>query len=235
MRTSTLADAPSGRQQPVRVRRHHRSSIVVVTSVLTLLAVAGGAAVALLDRPSLRPAAVAPAARPGGPLEVPAATMPPAMPATTAARTPVTAPAATVAQPAGQGGAAGPSAVLADGSYPVFIRKVDPAGRTMVVDVIQVFEGRAAFQAALADGLGREAAEVSDPYIRNQNPLLRTLPVARDATIKFLGTCEGPAMAPAVLKELAKRATTSEYSFYTLTVAGGSVHRIVEHQSRPAC
>ena len=223
MRTSTLADAPSGRQQPVRVRRHHRSTIVVATSALTLLAVAGGAAVALLDRPSPRPAAIV-----AGPPAAPAATTP--------SQTPVTAPAATVGQPAtGQGGASGPSVALADGSYPAFIRKIDSGRRTMVVDVIQAFEGKAALQAALADGLSREAAEIRDPYIRNQNSLLRTLPVASDATIRFMSTCERPATGPAVLSELARHATTSEFYFYTLTVSSGSVHRIVEHQAQPAC
>lgn len=229
MRTSTLADAPSGPQQPVRVRRHHRTAIVVITSALTLLAVGGGAGIALLDRPSPRSAAGAPATTAAGQLAAPAATTP----ATTAAQSPV---AATDGQPAaGQGGAAGPSTALADGNYPAFIRYIDTTRRTMVVDVIQVFEGPTAFQAALADGLDRQTAEIRDPYIRNQNPLLRTLPVAKDATIKFMGTCERPVTGPAVLSELAKHATTSEFYFYTLTVTGGSVHRIVEHQAQPAC
>ena len=227
MRTSTLADAPSGPQQPARVRRH-RATIVIVTSALTLLAVAGGAGIALLDRPSSRATAGAPATTVAGQLAAPAAT--------TAPQSPVTAPAATTAQPAaGQGGTAGSSTALADGDYPAFIRKIDTTRRTMVVDVIQVFEGPAAFQAALADGLDRETAEIRDPYIRNQNPLLRTLPVAKDATIKFMGTCERPATGPTVLSELAKHATTSEFYFYTLTVADGSVHRIVEHAAQPAC
>jgi hypothetical protein len=124
---------------------------------------------------------------------------------------------------------------LADGSYPAFIRKIDSGRRTMVVDVIQAFEGKAALQAALADGLSREAAEIRDPYIRNQNSLLRTLPVASDATIRFMSTCERPATGPAVLSELARHATTSEFYFYMLTVSSGSVHRIVEHQAQPAC
>jgi hypothetical protein len=228
MRTSTLADASSGPQQPGKVRGRHRPTIVLVTSALTLLAVAGGAGIALLDRPSARAGADPPAATVAGQLSTPADTTP----ATTAARTPVAGPGATAGQTGGRGGAA---AALADGSYPAFIRKIDPTRRTMVVDVIQVFEGPAAFQAALADGLDRETAEIRDPYIRNQNPLLRTLPVAGGATIKFMGTCERPATGPAVLSELAKHATTSESYFYTLTVADGSVHRIVEHQAQPAC
>jgi hypothetical protein len=215
MRTSTLADAPSGRTPPVRVRRHHPSRIVVATGALTLLAITAGAGIALVDRPALTPGT-------------------PTAPAV--ARTP----AGTTAQPvtpatAGQGGSARPALALADGSYPAFIRKIDTAHRTMVVDVIQVFEGKAAFQAGIEDGLGQDAAGARDPYIRNRNPLLRTLPVAQDASIQFRSACEGPTAARAVLGVLAKHATASEFFYYTLTISHGSVLRIVEHQAQPAC
>jgi hypothetical protein len=236
MRTSTLAEAPSGRTPPVRVRRHHRSRIVVATGALTLLAIAAGAGAALLDRPSLRPTAPARAAG------TPTAAQPSATPAaaTSAQDQGGAAGPAPAAQPVtgateGQGAATGPAVALADGAYPAFIRKVDSARRTMVVDVIQVFEGKAAFQAGIEDGLGRDAAAVRDPYIRNQNRLLRTLPIARQASIQFMGTCEGPAAGPAVLGTLARHATTSEFFYYTLTVRDGSVRRIVEHQAQPAC
>src|SRR6266704_1760930 len=82
------------------------------------------------------------------------------------------APAAPVvtATPAGPGAA--PVPVLADGTYPAFLRKVDPDHRTMVVDVVQVFEGDAAVQAAIEDGRGRTDAQYLAFYIRNQNSLL---------------------------------------------------------------
>lgn len=237
MRTSTLAEAPSGHTPPVRVRRHHRSRIVVATGALTLLAIAAGAGIALLDRPSPEPTTPARAA--GTPTVAQPSVTPAARGAQDHSGPAAAAPAATTAQPAtrateGQGGAAGPAVALADGSYPAFIRKIDSARRTMVVDVIQVFEGKAAFQAGIEDGLGQDAA-VRDPYIRNKNPLLRTLPIARQATIQFMGTCEGPAAGPAVLGTLARHATTSEFFYYTLTVRDGSVRRIVEHQAQPAC
>jgi hypothetical protein len=228
MRTSTLAEAPSGHTPPVRVRRHHRSRIVVATGALTLLAIAAGAGIALLDRPSPEPTAPARAAG------TPTAAQPSA--ATSAQDQ---GGAAAAAQPAtrasqDQGGAAGPAVALADGSYPAFIRRIDSARRTMVVDVIQVFEGKAARQAGIEDGLSPQDAS-RDPYIRNQNPLLRTLPIARQATIQFMGTCESPAGGPAALGTLARHATTSEFFYYTLTVRDGSVRRIVEHQAQPAC
>ena len=239
MRTSTLAEAPSGHTPPVRVRRHHRSRIVVATGALTLLAIAAGAGVALLDRPS--PELTAPARAAGTPAAQPSLTPAErgAQDQGGAAAPAAAAPAVTTAQPAThatqvQGGTAGPAAALADGSYPAFIRKVDSARRTMVVDVVQVFEGKAARQAGIEDGLSPQDAW-RDPYIRNQNPLLRTLPIARQATIQFMGTCEGPAAGPAVLGTLARHATTSEFFYYTLTVRDGSVRRIVEHQAQPAC
>jgi hypothetical protein len=215
MRTSMLAEAPSGHTPPARVRRHHRSRIVVAIGALTLLAIVAGTGVALLDRPSLEPTAPARAAG------TPTAAQPSATPATRATQD--------------QGGAAGPAVALADGSYPAFIRKIDSARRTMVVDVIQVFEGKAAFQAGIEDGLSQDAAAIRDPYIRNKNPLLRTLPIARQATIQFMGTCEGPPAGPAALGTLSRHATTSEFFYYTLTVRDGSVRRIVEHQAQPAC
>ncbi len=225
MRTSMLDGSPSRPRSPVSVRRHHRSTTVLVTGALTLLAVTAGAAVALVDRP-----------KPAAP---PAAAAGPATP-TTAGPALVTvgptggAPAAPVvtATPAGPGAA--PVPVLADGTYPAFLRKVDPDHRTMVVDVVQVFEGDAAVQAAIEDGRGRTDAQYLAFYIRNQNSLLRTLRVARDASITFFDTCEGPTATRAVLSELAKRAATLK-TYYSLTVLDGTVRRIVEHQTQPAC
>src|SRR6266542_1393946 len=108
-----------------------------------------------------------------------------------------------------------------------------PDRRTMVIDVIQVFEGKAAAEAAIQDGLSPADPEWMFLYIRNQNPRLRTLPIARDASIKLLGTCEGPAPR-AMLNVLARNAATNGY-YYSLTITDGSVRRIVEHQRQPAC
>lgn len=244
MRTPMLDEARSRPTTSVRARRHQRSRIVVATGALTLLAVTSGAALALTERRApaatpTRPAAVASATTAG-----PAAVGPTNLtPAAAAARSQgkSASPQATAvpATPASQGGAsqggAAPAPVLTNGTYPAFIRKVDADRRTMVVDVIQVFEDEAAVKAAIQDGRSREGAEYLITYIRNQNSQLRTLPVARDASIKFLNTCEGPTATHAVLSVLAKNATTSEAYYYLLTVSDGSVHRIVEHQAQPAC
>jgi hypothetical protein len=236
MRTPMLDRAPPRPTTPVGFRRHHRSRIVVVTGALTLLAVAAGAAVALTGRhvPAATPARPAAAASPT--IASPAAATPttvaptPAPSKGNATPTQVARVPATGANP----GAAPTRPVLADGTYPAYIRKIDLDRRTMVFDVIQVFEGEAAVKAAIQDGRSPGDAEYLSIYIRNQNSLLRTLPVARDASIKFLSTCEGPTATRAVLGEVAKHAAATGY-YYNLTVAGGSVRRIVEHYSQPAC
>src|SRR6266704_1393071 len=143
MRTSMLDGSPSRPRSPVSVRRHHRSTTVLVTGALTLLAVTAGPATPTTAGPAL--VTVGPT---GGA---------PAAPVVTAT-------------PAGPGAA--PVPVLADGTYPAFLRKVDPDHRTMVVDVVQVFEGDAAVQAAIEDGRGRTDAQYLAFYIRNQNSLL---------------------------------------------------------------
>jgi hypothetical protein len=228
MRTPVLDRAPSRPKAPARARRHHRSTIVVATGALTLLAVTAGAAVALVSRP----------ARP----EAPAAVASPASTPTTigpVVRTPAPdAPVATTPRQEAPGTpvshrAPAPDPVLANGTYPVFIRKLDADRRTMVVDVIQVFEGKAAAQASIEDGHTPYDPDYLFLYIRNQNPRLRTLPVAPDATIKLLSTCEGPAPR-AVLTLLAKHAATRA-SYYSITVKDGSVRRVEEHQTQPAC
>ncbi len=60
---------------------------------------------------------------------------------------------------------------LADGRQYVYAKSIDPAKRTIVVDVVQFLTGQAAEDAAKEDGNEVD----NDYYIRNQNPTLRTL------------------------------------------------------------
>jgi hypothetical protein len=130
--------------------------------------------------------------------------------------------------------------VLADGAYPAFIRDVDVDGRTVTVDVVQTFEGgKTAEQAALEDGLAPWKArryEYYPVYIRNENPLLRTLSVRRRVTIEFMGECEETAYGTSALRELADRAMPPSTDwYYTLTMRGDVVQRIDQHIAIPAC
>jgi hypothetical protein len=128
--------------------------------------------------------------------------------------------------------------VLADGRYDAYIREVNTRGDYLVVDLVQVFEGDAAVDAAVADGQSRETAQVLYTYIRNQNPRLRTLPMAADLRLDLRGIdCAAPASHQlAKLAADAKAMSGPQHTYYfTLTVAGGAVHRVQEFVAINAC
>jgi hypothetical protein len=126
-----------------------------------------------------------------------------------------------------------PKPVLADGHYDAYIRTVDRGHNRLVVDLVQVFHDQAAIDAAIADGKPRDIAQVLYTYIRNQNPRLRTLPLARPLRLDLLaGDCQAPVSKQ--LSTLVAHARTGR-SYFTLTVAGGAVQQIKEQQASPAC
>ena len=103
----------------------------------------------------------------------------PAPPAPSPAPKPIPAPVPTPKAP-----------VLADGRYDAYISRVEVPyeGGTsrLVVDLVQVFDGQAARDAAIADGVTRDKAQYLGVYVRNQNPRLRTLPLAGDVRLDLL-------------------------------------------------
>ena len=131
-----------------------------------------------------------------------------------------------------------PRPVLTDGRYDSYIRTVDSGRGRLVVDLVQVFEGQAAVDAAITDGMARDKAQYLGVYVRNQNPRLRTLPLARDLRLDLRGgDCEAP-----LNHQLAKLATDarlmsgSTHTYYfTLTVTGGAVHQVQETLAINAC
>jgi hypothetical protein len=124
---------------------------------------------------------------------------------------------------------------LADGIYPTYVRAVDVRGATVTVDVLQTFFGDAAHRAATQDGVPWSDVQYDPVYIRNVNPLLRALPVARDVHIKLMGICESPSRRIG-LREL-RSATTpfTDTFYYEVTVVGGSVERIQQLVAVSAC
>jgi hypothetical protein len=128
--------------------------------------------------------------------------------------------------------------VLADGRYDAYIRTVDTGRDRLVVDLVQVFQDKAAVTAAIADGRPRDTAQYLSVWVRNQNPRLRTLPLARDLRLDLgSGDCEAPRN-----HQLAKLATDARlmngptHAFYfTLTVRGGAVHQVQEFRTFNAC
>ena len=80
---------------------------------------------------------------------------------------------------------------LADGIYPTFVRRsVDVQGGTVSVDVLQVVRrrDRATPGSDRGSGVPGLTCGTTPLYIRNENPSLRTLPVARvTPQIRFIG------------------------------------------------
>jgi hypothetical protein len=123
---------------------------------------------------------------------------------------------------------------LADGRYDSYVRKVDPDRDLIVVDLVQVFTGDAAVRAAIEDGMDRDAAQVRDTYVRNQNDRLRTLEMASNVQLHLIGSCDSSGREE-LFSKLIKDANYGDLFYYTLRVQGGVVQRIDEHQAQPAC
>jgi hypothetical protein len=131
-----------------------------------------------------------------------------------------------------------PRPVLADGRYDSYIRTVDTRNQRLVVDLVQVFQGQAAVDAAITDGMARDKAQYLGVYVRNQNPRLRALPLARDLRLDLRGgDCEAPRNHQlAKLASDARLMSGSTHTYYfTLTVAGGAVHQVQETLAINAC
>jgi hypothetical protein len=197
--------------------------------VRIITAVAFAAAVAVTGC-AAHSTAAHPAAVPAAPVAAAPASPAPAL------ATPTPRPAAVSEQPA----PVAKPPVLADGRYDAFIRQVNTRGDYLVVDLVQVFEGQAARDAAIADGQSRDTAQYLGIYVRNQNPRLRTLPLAGDLRLDLQGGCEEP-----ISHQLAKLAAdaramsgvdnTDHMYYFSLTVAGGAVHRVQEFLAINAC
>jgi hypothetical protein len=103
-----------------------------------------------------------------------------------------------------------PGPVLANGRYDAYIRTVDPSRNQLVVDLVQVFDGQAARDAAIADGMARDQAQYLGVYARNHQ-LTKLATHARSMS--------GPIHT----------------SYFTLTVRAGAVHQVQEFLAINAC
>jgi hypothetical protein len=124
---------------------------------------------------------------------------------------------------------------LADGVYPTYVRAVDVDGATITVDVLQTFFGEDAHRAAIEDGVSWKDVQYNPVYIRNENPLLRTLPVARDVHIKLIGMCMAPSRWIG-LTQLEKEITPfTELFYYEVTMVDGSVTGVLQKVALAGC
>jgi hypothetical protein len=234
--SAPIFDRPPATSPSASATRRRRLPLLVVASLM--VAGAGlGTGVALATRHPAGPPAVAAAATGTGAVARAQPSGQPAMPV--GQSTPkADAKASKASGPAHRGPApvdtAGNAAVLPDGVHHAYIRRVDIARDRITVDVVQLFLDGDAVKAAVADGKSREDAQYLTVWLRNQNPRLRTLPLAADLRVRFHHTCEEPSDRRAELTRLAASARLGVY-FYSLTVHDGAVHAIKERQIIPAC
>jgi hypothetical protein len=216
--SATTPAAPSG---PSAGRRR-RAQLVLVASALVVVAAAVGTSLAIATRPVERPGA---AGVPGS------SAGQPAVAAQQATRPPAEAEAAAGAAPAATGALA-----LEDGDHDAYITGVDAANHRIVVDVVQVFHDDRAVKEAVADGKSPAEAKYLTTWVRNENPRLRTLPLAGDVQVKLRDTCgEGGGGRDAQLTRLAANARLNGTYYYRLTVDDGTVERIQERLAVNAC
>jgi hypothetical protein len=123
------------------------------------------------------------------------------------------------------GGATGEPAVLPDGRHPVYLKRVDPAGRTITFDLIQWYSGEDAAREAAKDH--QESPPPNDYYIRNVNPKLRTLPVGADATVTANQVAGSNKDVPVTLTRLAAL-TQKQRAVFWITVRQDQVVKISE-------
>jgi hypothetical protein len=220
-------DRPPGNSQSTSsgARRRRRPLLLVVATSLVVVAAAVGTSLALANR-SPRPPATA-VATPGA--------VTPNQPAGQVADQDTDANQPTASdRNTGAGTGVEQAPVLPDGTHHAYINKVDAGKDRIVVDVVQRFVDDEAVEAAIADGKSREEARFLTTWIRNQNPRLRTLPLAADLRVDLFQGCEEPTTRKALLDKLAANARSGAY-YYTLTVSGGAVSRIQERVAGNAC
>jgi hypothetical protein len=121
--------------------------------------------------------------------------------------------------------------VLADGRYPVRLKRVQVAQRTITVDVVQFFTGEAANRAAAQDGQ-QEIPVPNDYYIRNVSNRLRTLRLAPAADVALsrntLQDGIGGDPVPVTLAKLATYGPRFGSGVFWITVADAKVQRLEE-------
>lgn len=124
---------------------------------------------------------------------------------------------------------------LADGTYPAYLRKVVVEASTVRVDVIQVFLGDDARREARRDGMSWRDSRYLGLYLRNENPILRTLPVAGDARIEFVGGCIAEDTLGG-LRDLERESTPfTDVFYYDLVVEDGVVVDIAQRYAVEGC
>ena len=243
MSAPTLDRNPETTHATTRGRRRGLRQLMLVASALLVLAVAVGTSLAIATRPTTSQASaetgVAPsaaAADQNANADQGTAAQNANADQGTAAQPAQDNPAGTPTRSSGSGstGTNASGLALPDGDHDAYITKVDRANNRIVADVVQVFHDDAAVKAAIADGKSRSDAQYLTTWVRNQNPRLRTLPLASGLVVKLAGGCE-ESSRDQLLTTLASNASQKGVYYYTLTLSGGKVQRIQERLAINAC
>jgi hypothetical protein len=240
-RTSTQTGPSTG-------RRRRRTPLVLAASALAVLAIAVGTSLAIATRPDAPQATadsgVAPVAVADGQGGQNAnadqnATAQPAQGSqsgtATKSDTAARSDSGSDSKAGSSGSGAATSAALPDGTHTAYITKVDQVNDRIVVDVVQVFEGDRAVKEAIADGKPRSEAQYLTTWVRNENPRLRTLPMASGVVVKLWDSCEANGSGHNLLTMLSANASQKGTYYYALTVSHGKVTQIQERLAINAC
>ncbi len=113
--------------------------------------------------------------------------------------------------------------MLPDGRSPVILTSIDVAHRTITFDLIELYLGTQAAVEWKKDNPGQtEVPPLNGHYMRNNNPKLRTLPVAAGVVVKVLNESGDP--VPGTVISFADLASYRDFnSVFWLTVKGGEV------------
>jgi hypothetical protein len=125
--------------------------------------------------------------------------------------------------------------VLADGRHAAFLSRLDAGKRTLTFDKIEFLTGDAAKKAYLKENPGETDGPPNDYMIVNDNPLVRTLPIAGGATITIADVSGGALTSKkTTLAALPgyfateKGGTHLWHNPFWLTVKGGQIIKIEE-------
>jgi len=129
--------------------------------------------------------------------------------------------------------------ILPDGRSPVYLTKIDVSKRTITFDLIEFLTGDAAKQAWQKAHPGSSDGPDNDYYIVNDNPKLRTLPVANPVDFKVVDPEHPSGVADKTISFegatayfVALKPDQSDHKLYWdpfwITVSGGVVTKIEE-------
>jgi hypothetical protein len=120
-----------------------------------------------------------------------------------------------------------PATDLTDGKHYAELTSIDPTGRRVTLDKVEIYWHQPESQQACIEDQGRtERCEQmpNDYYVRNRNTQLRTLPISNAATFTHIADRPGAVSVPTTLPAVHERLTSQRNRpYWELTVKNGQV------------